>query len=133
MDRLALELSVPFQHVHYEAGEKPVGEEYYIQEYPRKNGVDGAFSYEGELALFEFHGDYWHGHPRKHGKGAMRMYQKRETSFEEIFADTERIMRKVVERTGMRLFYVWEWDYDCLKEGAPVWPIVREFKGALEW
>lgn len=52
---------------------------------------------------------------------------------EELFERTQRIMREVVARTGMRLFYLWEYDYDRLPEDAPVWPAVREFKGTLEW
>jgi hypothetical protein len=41
-------------------------------------------------------------------------------------------MLEVVKRTGKRLFYVWEYDYDRLAENASVLPIIREFKGTLE-
>lgn len=134
IDKLALELGVSFQHIHYDGDAKqPVGDEYQLTEYRQKRGVDGAFMYDGSLALFEFQGDYWHGHPRKHGKGTTITYRSKKVSFEELFTDTERIMREVIGRTKMRLFYCWEWDYDRLMEGESVWPIVREFKGTLEW
>lgn len=133
IDRLAKELNVPFQHVHYGEGViEPTGEEYSLEKYPKKKGVDGAFMWEGKLALFEFQGDYWHGHPSRHGKGETRIKNGRVTTMEEIFNDTERIMRNVIERTGMRLFYVWEFDYDMLADDALVWSIVREFTGTLK-
>jgi len=129
IDKLALELDTPFQHVHYEEGlDNPIGVEYCHPNYPKK-GIDGAFEYEDELVLFEFHGDYWHGHPSQHNKGTT----ERETTLKESFIETQRIMRKVVECTKMRLFYVWEFDYDRLEEDAPIWSIVREFNGILEW
>jgi len=133
MDKLSEELQTPFQHLHFEKGsENPVGNEYRHHNYRRK-AMDGMFLYQNEQVLFEFHGDYWHGHPSRHGRGETRVKKGCVTSMETLFIQTENMMRKVAECTKMRLFYVWEYDYDRLPADKPVWSIVREFVTRLVW
>lgn len=80
--------------------------------------VDG---YDRESnTVYEYLGDYWHGHPRYWGRyGGINLRNKK--TFEELFLQTELRLIDILNE-GYNIIYRWDSD-----------STTREFKGKLEW
>ncbi len=124
IDDMERELGIKIKHWHHNRlGKCWVGSEYRLPEWSRKT-VDGYC--EESNTVYEFHGDYYHGHPR---------FWKERPYLEDKFWDTEQKMHKM-KKLGYNVVYIWESEYYNRKESSSaqrVSSLSRVFVDSLEY
>ena len=81
--------------------------EYYIEKNKKKYYADG---YSKKLnKIYEFHGDYWHGNPKKYNLDDINKSNKK--TFRELYNKTINKM-KIIKDKNYNLEIMWEYDWD---------------------
>lgn len=106
-------------------------DEYRPPEMPRAP-VDGYHS--DSRTIFEFLGDYWHGHPR------LQISKVSANHFGTLHTESHRRTEdklRTLQQAGYAVYYIWESDYLRYKAASRktktdnLWPVWRRFSGKL--
>ena len=81
--------------------------------------VDGFV--EETNTVYEYFGDYWHGHPRLWGDYPFGINNRNKKMFIELFDETDKRLT-IIRSLGYNIKYIWESEM-----------IVRDYKGKLEY
>ena len=116
-------MDVEIQHAHYTETPANRGDEYRPD--CVKGSVDGF--HEESNTIYEFLGDYYHGHPDYWDKEENHFGNK----FEVLFEKTKEKLQTLYEN-GYNVRYIWESDFKGYKKGLHD-ILYREYEGELEF
>ena len=61
--------------------------------------------------IYEFHGDFWHGNPKKYPSEKLNCISKK--TFGELYENTKQREEEIIQR-GYTLVTIWEYDWNKL-------------------
>ena len=108
------------KHVHYDGvAKEKIGKEHAVT-LPdgTRTRVDGYIA--STRTILEFHGDYWHGNPRRYRYDDVHPITKR--TYGEMYIATMQRMRAMVDM-GYNVKYIWEHEFDIWEKGPSSEPL----------
>jgi len=90
------------QHIHFNQFGQVSGSEEQVMMEGHLYRLDGYIA--DTRTAIEFHGDYWHGNPRKYDQNAIFHEPK---TFGDQYQKTVKKMQRLL-KSGIKVFYVWE-------------------------
>ena len=107
-DAYAAKTGVKVQHAHYDPLTLTlIGAEKRVRyDGGKQTKVDGFIA--STTTILEFHGDFWHGNPKKYARDDMN--QTAHKTYGELYDATMRRM-KLLKKSGYKVEYIWEADF----------------------